>query len=378
MKLPVWRITMAELQAKAEAGSRLMSVDALRGFDMFWIIGGGAMFKALADGSDNEILKALLPQFEHVQWEGFHFWDLIMPLFLFVVGVVMPFSFGNRIARGESKGRLYFHIIRRVVILFVLALVARGELQKFEWSSIHLFTNTLQAIAIGYLITSIVMLNMNVRRQVITLAGLLLLFWALVALVPVPGRGAGVFTEDGNLVVYIDNLILGRFQMGTASRVISSLTFGCTVMLGSLAGQLLRSGKSDKTKVIWLFGTGVGCLVLGIVWGNWLPIIKKIWTSSFVLYSGGWSFLLLALFYLVIDVWGLRRWAFGFVVIGMNAIAVYVATRLFDFRLIGDIFVAGLAKWLGGWDDFVRQVAAFAVIWLILFWMYRKKSFVKI
>lgn len=368
-----------QLQAQTDKGSdRLMSLDALRGFDMFWIIGGGAIFKALANGSNGEFLKGLLPQFEHVQWQGFHFWDLIMPLFLFVVGAAMPFSFGKRIARGESKRQLYSHTIKRAVILFVLSLVSKGELQKFDWSTMHLFTGTLQAIAIGYLITSIVMLNMDIRWQVITLAGLLLSFWVLVALVPVPGHGRGVFTEDGNLVVYLDNLILGRFQDGTACRIISSMTFGCTVLLGSLAGQLLRSTKSGKSKVLWLFAAGIGCLAMGLLWSNRLPIIKKIWTSSFVLYSGGWSLLLLALFYLIIEVWGLRKWSFGFVVIGMNAVAVYVVTRQFDFRLIGDMFVAGLAKWLGDWNDFVREAAAFAVIWLILYWMYRKKSFIKI
>ena len=368
------------LQSQAGgSGSRLMSLDALRGFDMFWIIGGGAIFRELlARGTNSEFLKALLLQLKHVRWEGFHAWDLVMPLFLFIVGTAMPFSFGKRLARGESKRQLYSHIVKRVLILFVLALVAKRQLQTFDWANMRLFTSVLQAIAIGYLVTSIVILNMRIGWQMITLAGLLLLFWALVALVPVPGHGAGVFTQDGNVVVYVDNLVLGRFQRGTASRVISSITFSCTVMLGALAGQLLRSKESQEAKVIWLFGAGVGCLILGGVWDNCLPIIKQIWTSSFVLFSAGWSYLLLALFYLVIDVWGLRKWAFGFVVIGMNAIAVYIATRVFDFRLIGDIFVAGLAKWSGQWHGFVREVAGFVVVWLILYWLYRKKSFVKI
>jgi predicted acyltransferase len=312
-----------------------------------------------------------------------------MPLFLFVVGVAMPFSFAKRLARGDSKAKLYRHIARRFVILWLLSLVAKGQLQKFQWSTIHLFTGTLQAIAIGYVITSIVILNLNVRWQIIVLALLLLLYWALVALVPVPGYGRAVYSPQGNLVVYVDNLILGRFQWGTASRVISSITFGCTVLLGALAGHLLRSDKRQADKVLGLFGAGFGCLVLGMVWDGSLPIIKKIWTSSFVLYSGGWSLLLLALFYLIIDVWGLRKWAFGFVVIGMNAIAVFIATRIFDFKLIGDIFVAGKSRvqdvstegligWLGPWGPFVRELTAFAIIWLILFWMYRKKTFIKI
>jgi len=198
-------------------------------------------------------------------------------------------------------------------------------------------------------------------------------------LVPVPGYGAGVLTPDGNLAIYLDKLILGQFQDGTSyTWILSSMTFGCTVMLGAMAGELLRSERKQTAKVLWLLGAGVGCLLLGLMWGNWFPIINHLWTSSLVLFSGGWCLLLLALFYLVIDVWGLRKWAFGFVVIGMNAIAVYMATRLFDFHHIGNIFVGGLDKWLGPWNDFVQTTAAFAVVWLILYWMYRKKSFIKI
>ncbi len=367
-------------QTQAVAGSaRLMSLDALRGFDMFWIIGGGAAIRELlARGAGNEFLKTLRLQLGHVHWEGLHAWDLIMPLFLFIVGVAMPFSFGKRLARGDSKKQLYFHIIKRVAILCVLALIGKRQLQTYDWENMQIFTSTLQAIAMGYLITSIVMLNMKVRWQMVTLATLLLLYWALVALVPVPGYGAGVFTQDGNLVSYLDNLILGHRQRGTGFRIISLMTFGCTVLLGAMAGHLLRSEKSKMTKVTWLFAAGFGCLLLGLLWDGWLPIIKKIWTSSFVLFAAGWSYLLLALFYLIIDVWGLRKWAFAFVVIGMNAIVVYMATRVFDFRLVGDVFVAGLAKWTGQWHEFVRALAGFTVVWLILWWMYRKKSFIKI
>jgi len=197
--------------------------------------------------------------------------------------------------------------------------------------------------------------------------------------VPVPGHGAGVLTPDGNLAMYMDKLILGPFQDGTTHTwILSSITFVCTVMVGVMAGHLLRSEKSGKMKVLWLVATGAGCLVLGLIWNCWFPIIKHLWTSSFVLFSAGLCYLLLAFFYLVIDVIGFRKWAFGFVVIGMNSIAVYMAAALFDFRQIGDIFIGGLAKWSGSWHEFIRAVAGLMVIWLILWWMYRKKSFIKI
>jgi len=364
---------------QSRTSGRVVSIDALRGFDMFWIIGGQKIFDELGKATDSEFLKGWLPQLTHVDWEGFRFWDIIMPLFLFIVGVAMPFSLDKRLARGDSKSQLYLHIVKRTVILFVLGMIAQGHLLEYDLSKLHIYSNTLQAIAAGYLIASIVMLNLNLRWQMITTAGLLLAFWALLAWVPVPGYGAGVLTPDGNLAIYLDKIILGPYQDGTTyTWILSSMTFGCTVMLGAMAGQLLRTNRTGAIKVAALTAAGLGCVALGLLWHNWFPIIKHLWTSSFVLFSAGLCYLLLAIFYLAIDVCGLRKWAFGFVVIGMNAIAVYMVTRVFDFRRVGNIFVGGLDKWLGPWNNFVQAVAAFAVIWLILYWMYHKKSFIKV
>jgi predicted acyltransferase len=360
-------------------GERIISVDALRGFDMFLIIGGHGIITGFIKAVDVGFLNALLPQTRHVPWVGFAFWDLIMPLFLFIVGVVMPFAFNKRLARGDSKRQLYFHIVKRTVILFVLGMIAQGRLLQYDLSKLHIFSNTLQAIAAGYFVASILMLNLNLRWQIGATAGLLLLFWALMALVPVPGHGAGVLTPDGNLAIYLDKLMLGPYEDETTyTWILSCMTFACTVMLGVMAGHLLRSEKRQQVKVLGLLAAGIGCLVLGLVWHNWFPIIKHLWTSSFVLFAGGLSYLLLAVFYLVIDVWHLRKWAFGFIVIGINAIAVYMARSVFNFRHIGNIFVGGLARYLGQWNDFVQAAAALAVIWLILYWMYRKKSFIRI
>lgn len=363
----------------AQGATRLVSLDALRGFDMFWIIGGAGIFKELLNkGSDGGFLKGLLVQFTHVQWQGFHAMDLIMPLFLFITGAAMPFSFAKRLTIENGKRKLYFHILKRVVILFILGLMAQGHLLDYDLSTFLFHTNTLMTIGAGYLIASVIMLNLNLAWQIITTAGLLLLYWALMAWVPVPGHGAGVLTADGNLATYLDKLILGRFEDVNHTLFLSSMTFGCTVMMGALGGHLLRSQRPGRDKVLYLVAAGGGCIVLGLVWNNWFPIIKNLWTSSFVLFSAGLSYLLLALFYLIIDVYKFRKWAFGFRVIGMNAIVVYMATMLFDFRKIGNIFVGALDKWLGPWNNFVQAAAAFAVIWLILFWMYRKKSFIKI
>ena len=363
-----------------EGGRRLMSLDALRGFDMFWIIGGTAIVKTMAKGAHNEWMNTyILPQLDHVPWEGFHFMDLIIPLFLFIVGTAMPFSFGKRLSHDDRKWRLYLHVVWRFVILFILGMVVQGHLLKYDLSKLHIYCNTLQAIAAGYLIAAFVVLYMGVLWQIVATGSLLLLFWGLLILIPVPGHGAGVLEPKVNLAIYIDKLVLGGYQDGTVyTWILSSMTFATTVLLGCFAGQLLRSDKRGMNKFFYLVLVGVGTLGLGYAWSKWFPIIKHIWTSSFVLYSGGMCCLLLALFYLIIDILGFRLWAYGFVVIGMNAIAVYMATHVFDFRIIGNIFLKGASSQLGDWHEFARAVAGFVVVWLILWWMYRKKSFIKI
>ena len=373
--------TSSEDKQQSKPAGRVMSIDALRGFDMFWIIGGERIFASLHDIFDSPTTALIRTQLTHVKWEGFRFEDLIMPLFLFIVGVVMPYSLNKRRLEGHGKTQLYLHILKRTVILFVLGMVAQGRLLEYDLSTLHIYSNTLQAIAAGYIIAAIIMLNLGIRWQIAATGILLLLFWALMMLVPVPGHGAGVLTPDGNLAIYIDRIIFGRFIDGTNppyTWILSGITFGCTVMLGVMAGHLLRSQKSGKTKVLWLLAAGGGCIVAGLLWHLRFPIIKHLWTSSFVLLSGGICFILLALFYLVIDVLGFRKWAFGFVVIGMNAIAVYMGVHLVSFRNIGGVFVEGLEKYAGNCYPLIHALAGFAIVWLILWWMYRKKSFIKI
>ncbi|MHC4326410.1 MAG: acyltransferase family protein, partial [Planctomycetota bacterium] len=360
---------------------RVMSIDALRGFDMFWIIGGEKIFAGLHDIFDSPSTAWIRTQLTHVKWEGFRFEDLIMPLFLFIVGVVMPYSFNKRLLEGHGKTRLYLHVLKRTIILFVLGMIAQGNLLEYDISTLHIYSNTLQAIAAGYIIAAIIMLNLGIRWQIATTGILLVLFWALMMLVPFPGRGADVLLPDSNLAIYIDRIVFGSFIDGTDppyTWLLSSMTFGCTVILGVMAGHILRIDKAGIRKVLWLLAAGGGCIVAGLLWSLCFPIIKHLWTSSFVLFSGGICLVLLALFYLVIDVLGFRKWAFGFVVIGTNAIAVYMATHLVNFRNIGGAFVGGLEKYAGNWYPLIYALAGFAIVWLILWWMYRKKTFIKI
>ena len=357
---------------------RLVCVDALRGFDMLWIIGGAEVLINFAKATGFGFLGNIAVHFDH-SWGQFHFYDLIQPLFLFIVGVVMPVSFRKRIARGESKKRIYDHVIKRVLILYILGLISSGHLLSFDLQRIHLITNVLHVIAFGYLFCSVMILELNIRWQAGITIALLLLYWAVMELIPVPGHGAGIYDPETNLALYIDNAVLGHFQEGDGwTYIITSINFIPSIMFGVFAGKILQSARDEVNRARLLGFAGICLIVAGKIWGIWFPIIHHLTTSSLVIYGAGWSFLLLSLFYLVIDVWELKKWSFPFVVIGMNAITVYVATHLFDFTLIGNVFVGGLEKHIGTWFGFVQALAALMVIWVILYWMYRKKTFIKI
>jgi len=358
---------------------RIVSVDALRGFDMFWIAGGGPLVMAFCKLFRNPLPPWLDRQFDHVVWEGFVGWDLIMPLFLFIVGVAMPFSVGKRVERGDSRGSIYRKVVYRVVVLWILGMIAQGHLLAFDSHNLQFYSNTLQSIAAGYLIASIALVELPIRGQAGLCGALLVVYWALMRFVPVPGYGAGVLTPDGNLAMYIDKALLGRFQDGTPyTWILSSLGFGATVLMGVLAGHLLRSKLAGTRKALLLAGAGVACLLAGWLWSFDFPIIKHIWTSSMVLWSGGWCLLLLALFYWLIDVLGYRRWAFPFIVIGMNAIVAYMAPDLINFMQISHTVFAGLARHLGMFGDFLLAFGAIGILWVGLYYMYRKQTFVRI
>jgi predicted acyltransferase len=362
-------------------GERVAAIDALRGFDMFWIIGGQQLALAVAAFLPEGPRTSFEYQLEHAAWEGFTAWDLIMPLFLFVVGAAMPFSFSRRIQEGQSKGALYAKIARRVAILFVLGMIVQGNLLEFDLSTLHLFSNTLQAIAVGYLVAGVVMLNMRVWGQVLVTALLLVGYWLLLMYVPLPGQGAGIIKPDANVALAVDEFVLGRFRDGTAyTWVLSGMTFSATVLLGVLSGHVLRANLHPALKLLGLTAMGLACLAGGWAWAEWggFPIIKHIWTSSMALWAAGWSYLLLALFYLVMDIAGWRRWAFPFIVIGMNAITIYVAVFFIPFRAIAEGFVGGLAGHLGAAGPVAIEFTAVLLAWLVLYHLYRQKIFLRI
>jgi len=372
------RARAVSTQGAPPVAQRLVSLDALRGFDMFWIIGGTAILMGVGKAIHRPWFDKFLEQFEHVPWRGLHFYDLIWPLFMFIMGVAIPFSIAKRRAKGETDRRILLHALWRAIVMFCLGTVTQGNLLLFDWYKFRPCYSVLHGLAVGYLIATLVAVKLRPKWHVPTIAVFLLAYWAVVMLVPVPGVGAGVLTPQGNLPTYVDKLVLGHLHYGENTWFLSYPGFGASVLLGVLAGQLLMSGRSQRSKIFRLLGMGALSLAAGLLWSLWFPVIKLMWTSSYVLISGGFAFLVLALFYWLVDVCGYQKWAFGFMVIGMNSIAVYVATEIFDFSQVGDIFVGRLLPRLGRWDNLVEATAAFVIVWLILLWMYRSKKFIRI
>jgi predicted acyltransferase len=286
---------------------------------------------------------------------------------------------------GAGRVEVYLRMLRRVALLWILGMIAQGNLLEFKVASLRLYSNTLQAIAAGYLISTIVMVEVrNWRWQMGVTAALMVVFWGVMAFVPFQGH-RGEYTEQGNLAILIDKAVLGQFQDRTTyTWILSSLGFGATVMMGVLAGELIKAESfGGWRKVIILGAVGIGCLALGRIWNRLpapvgMPIIKHIWTSSMVLWSGGWCLLLLAGFYAVIDVMGFRAWAYFFVVIGANAILAYMAQKLFNVRGISTSWFGGLTAHLGRGAEFGLAVCTMGLTWLGLWILYRKRIFVRV
>jgi len=369
-----------EQNQTAPARDRVASIDALRGFDMFWISGGDNLIHTLFKGLPIPLMALLSRQFQHVAWEGFRFYDLIFPTFVFIVGLVLPFSLTRRLEAGADRRQLYRHAFQRLFLLLLLGLLYNGLLD-LNFHELRLL-GVLQRIALAYFFATLLVMNLKVRGQVIATGLILVAYWAIMAWVPVPGFGRGVYTPQGNLAACIDQHFLPKpyccYDYGDNEGIISMLPAIATCMLGALAGHWLRTNYSQRRKALGLLVAGVACLGVGWVWSLAFPIIKNIWSSSFVLFAGGWSLLLLALFYWIIDIRGHKRWAFFFTVIGVNPITIYIVNRFFDFRLLGNIFIHGFVDYLGGWKPFITEVAAVTVGWLFLYFLYRRKIFLKV
>jgi predicted acyltransferase len=361
---------------------RIISIDVLRGFAMFLIlaydISGARLFQAFTKLFGEKFANAASNQLAYSHDHGLRFSYIAMPMFLFVVGLVIPFSMTKRIIQND-KTRTYLHIVKRTLILYLLGLIAGGHLLHFEFANMPIYNNVLEFIGIGYLICAILVLNTTLLVQFILTVVLLLLYWAIFLFIPVPGWHGEIFSGQMNLAVYIDDVILGPFHQHGSWEVLATINFLSNMLLGVLIGHVIFSSRNKKSKTKLLLIYGFILLLTGMLWGRYFPVIRSLWTSSYVLETCGISTLLLAVFYLIIDVRGHSKWAFFFVVFGANSIVIYMMGHLFDFRLIGNIFVGGLSNLFSpNVQDFIQATGAMAIMWLIMYWMYFKKTFIKI
>ena len=278
---------------------RLTSIDALRGFDMFWIMGAEDIVHALAKWW-GPTAHAIDEQFEHCDWEGFRFYDLIFPLFLFTIGVVIPFSLRKHTVGSHPKGSALIRIARRVVLLFLLGLVINGLL-RLNFDTLRI-AGVLQRMAIGYGLASLIFLFTKTRTQAVLFVAILVGYWAILMYVPSPESKAGDLSKETNLAGYVDRHYLlgkiykGYYGYGDNEGLLSTIPAIATALLGVMAGNWLLSQNGKWIKSLGLAAMGLACLGLGLLWSHEFPLIKNLWTSSFVLVTGGWSLLLLSLF----------------------------------------------------------------------------------
>jgi predicted acyltransferase len=361
------------------AQGRLLSLDALRGLDMLFLVGITGVLETLPQWADNRVFHFLANQCQHTEWHGFHTLDLVFPLFMFIAGVSMPFAFGKRLQEGASRRNLLKHVLRRSLILFFLGLVYNQFLGS-GWSN-FLYTGVLQRIAIAYFFAAVIMMNTGIRVQAITAGSLLAVYWLLMILVPVPGFGAGVITPEGNLHAYLDRLLLpGRLGnvVFDEDGILQQVSSVAVCLSGVLAGHWLRSSQTQNRKALGLLGAGMACILTGLVWDMSFPIIFRLWSSSYAMLVIGISAILLALFYWLIDVRGHKKWAFPFMVVGMNSITIYFVQRFFDFAIVVNIFVHGFRDSLGSFQAVFMALCVLTVKWLFLYYLYKKNIFLKV
>jgi predicted acyltransferase len=363
---------------------RLLSLDALRGFDMFWITGGEEIFHFLAEATGWTGVIVMAHQLSHPDWNGFRAYDLIFPLFLFLAGVSTPFSLGSRLERGDDRSKMLRKVIRRGLTLVLLGIIYNNGLQIKPLEDMR-FPSVLGRIGLAGMFAQIIYLYTNTKTQYVWFVSLLLGYWAFVMLVPVPGCGAGVMTMECNPVSYFDRLILpGHLHkdIHDPEGLISTIPAVATGLLGIFAGNLLRADErstSRQQKVMFLFVTGIVFLVLGKLWDYVFAINKNLWTSSFVLFVGGWSLVLLSVFYWIIDVQNWNRWAWVLAVIGMNSILIYMAQHFIGFEHTSEKLFEGIVKYFSEPYQKVFYAIGYVVVeWLFLYFLYKKKVFLKV
>ena len=364
--------------------------------DLLFLVAISDIIEELAEVVDTPWMASIMECFTHKKWEGFSPWDLVMPLFMFMAGVAIPFALGKYkeplAQTGESHRRLYFRLGKRVLLLWIFGMMVQGNLMALDPQRIYLFTNTLQAIAVGYFFSALIYLHTGWKTQIGIAVGLLLAFWGAMEFISFGGFGGGDYTPHGNLAEGIDMAVLGRFRdtaevidgqvvvkaSYTYTWLLSSINFVVTVLTGVLAGEALKGTMKQGRKVALLLGAGIAMVALGWTWDLVHPVIKHIWTSSMVLVSSGYCFLLMGLFYWWIDCRGHNKHLTFLKVYGMNSITAYVVSHVISFKSISKSLFFGLEQYVGDYYDLLIRFSNIAILFLILYILYRNRIFLRV
>jgi predicted acyltransferase len=369
--------------------TRLYSLDALRGFDMFWIMGAEEIFHGMARATNAPFWNAISLQFTHPEWNGFHAYDMIFPLFLFMAGVSTPFSVGRELEKGTSRERLLWRVIKRAFILVLLGIIANNGLKIQPIADIR-FASVLGRIGIAYMFANIIFLYAKEWAQIAWFCFFLVGYYLLLKFTSAPGFHPGDLTPQGNFASYVDRTILPghlyvpypntKINMHDPEGLFSTIPAISTGLLGIMAGALLKkTGLEKGKKALRLAIAGIIFILLAQVWNLDFPINKNLWSSSFVLQAGGISLLLMAVFYYIIDVLGYKKWAFFFKVVGMNSILIYLSGHFIRWSYTNNGFFQWLGQLVGNPYNVVVLAITFVLIkWVFLYYLYQKKTFLRV
>lgn len=364
---------------------RLESLDALRGFDMFFITGGASLIAAIAAlFPDSAFWQIIAKHMDHVPWDGLVHHDTIFPLFLFIAGISFPFSLQKQREKGKSTAAIYLKIFRRAFMLVLFGLICNGLL-GFQFETLR-WPSVLARIGLAWMFAAIIFTSTGNRiwPKISIIPVILIGYWLVSAFVHAPGVDPSIdpLTREGNIACYIDRTLLGVHcyrEDYDPEGILSTLPAICTALLGMLTGMFVQRSKPTNRTAMLLLGAGVAFALIGAAWNIIYPINKALWSSSFVLAVAGYSLVMFAIFFYIIDVCGIRKWDFYFKVIGMNSILVFMAPRFINFphlhhRLFDGVYSLVPETYTG----IVELVGYMLVLWLFLYFMYRQRIFLKV
>lgn len=375
--------------------NRLVSLDVLRGFVMFWIMSGEHIIHALAKAAPIPVFVWMSSQLHHTDWNGITFYDMIFPTFLFVAGVSMPYSFEKKMSIAGlnspmqlpsiEKRKIYLSMLKRTCILLVLGFIVNGLL-RFDGYEQTRFASVLGRIGLAWFFAGILYLNFDFKKLFFWFVGILLVYFLILKLIPVPNFGAGILTPEGSFTSYIDQLFLpGRLhsKVYDPEGLFSTLPAIGTALLGIFMGTFLKDIANDfsqSKKIVIMVASAVILIGIGIVWDYDFPINKRLWTSSFVCFVGGFSSLMFTFFYLIIDVLGFHKWAFPLVLIGSNSILIYMASEgLVNFGHTAEFIFGGIIAYLPLlWQPVFTTISVTIIQLILLYFLYKRKLFLKV